>query len=82
MSELVQVGRFEVLPLVDGEGTFATVEEVFPALVGRSEEWWLPIQAVLIRSPEGVVLVDTGLGPQPREFMPDTESRLLHRPSG
>ena len=47
--------------------------------MGRSEEWWLPIQAVLIRSPEGVVLVDTGLGPQPREFMPDTESRLLHQ---
>jgi glyoxylase-like metal-dependent hydrolase (beta-lactamase superfamily II) len=78
MSEPLQVGRFEVLPIVDGEGTFATVAEAFPALSGRTEDWWLPIQAVLIRSPDSFVLVDTGLGPQPREFMPETESHLLH----
>src|SRR5215210_2647277 len=78
-SEPLQVGRFEVLPLLDSEGTFATVEEVFPALAGRGEDWWLPIQAVLIRSPDTVVLVDTGLGPQPRAFMPDVESGLLHQ---
>jgi glyoxylase-like metal-dependent hydrolase (beta-lactamase superfamily II) len=75
----LQVGHFEVLPLLDAEGTFATVEESFPALEGRSEQWWLPFQSVLIRSPDGVVLVDTGLGPLPREFMPDVESQLLHR---
>jgi glyoxylase-like metal-dependent hydrolase (beta-lactamase superfamily II) len=75
----IQVGHFEVLPVVDSEGSFATVEEVFPALEGCGEEWRLPIQAVLIRSPDGVVLVDTGLGPQPRAFMPDTESTLLHQ---
>ena len=74
----LQIGRFEVLPILDGEGTFATVAEAFPALADRTEEWWLPIQAVLIRSPDEIVLVDTGLGPQPREFMPDTESHLLH----
>jgi glyoxylase-like metal-dependent hydrolase (beta-lactamase superfamily II) len=79
MAEPLQVGHFEVLPLLDGEGSFATVEEVFPALEGRSEPWELPIQAVLIRSPDGVVLVDTGLGPQPREFMPEIESTLLHQ---
>lgn len=79
MTEPLHVGHFEVLPLVDAEGSFATVEEVFPALEGRSEPWRLPIQAVLIRSPDGVVLVDTGLGPQPREFMPETESTLLHQ---
>ncbi len=78
MTEPLQVGRFEVLPIVDGEGTFATVAEVFPALVDRTEDWWLPIQAVLIRSPDEIVLVDTGLGPQPREFMPETESHLLY----
>jgi glyoxylase-like metal-dependent hydrolase (beta-lactamase superfamily II) len=77
--EPLQVGHFEVLPLVDAEGSFATMEEVFPALEGRSEAWRLPIQAVLIRSPDGVVLVDTGLGPQPREFMGETESTLLHQ---
>jgi len=78
MTEPLQVGRFEVLPVLDGEGTFATVAEVFPALADRTEDWWLPIQAVLIRSPDEIVLVDTGLGPQPREFMPETESHLLH----
>ena len=77
MTEPLRVGRFAVQPIVDGEGTFATVAEAFPALAGRTEEWRLPIQAVLIRSPDTVVLVDTGLGPQPRDFMPDVESHLL-----
>jgi glyoxylase-like metal-dependent hydrolase (beta-lactamase superfamily II) len=79
MTESFQVGHFEVVPLLDAEGTFATVEEAFPSLAGRTEQWWLPIHAVLIRSPDGVVLVDTGLGPQPRAFMPDAESTLLHQ---
>jgi glyoxylase-like metal-dependent hydrolase (beta-lactamase superfamily II) len=79
VTEPLRVGHFEVSPVVDGEGSFATVEEAFPALEGRSERWQLPIQAVLIRSPDGVVLVDTGLGPQPRDFMPETESTLLHQ---
>jgi glyoxylase-like metal-dependent hydrolase (beta-lactamase superfamily II) len=78
MAEPVRVGRFEVLPLVDGEGTFTTVAKAFPALAERTEDWWLPVQAVLIRSPDGVVLVDTGVGPQPRQFMPEAESHLLH----
>lgn len=78
MSDSLQVGHFEVVPLLDGVGSFASVEEVFPALAGRSEPWELPIQAVLIRSPDSVVLVDTGLGPQPRQFMPEVESQLLH----
>jgi glyoxylase-like metal-dependent hydrolase (beta-lactamase superfamily II) len=79
MAEAVAVGQFELVPLVDAEGTFATVEEAFPSLEGRSERWWLPIQVVLIRSPDGVVLVDTGLGPPPRQFMPDAEATLLHQ---
>ena len=79
MTEPLRVGHFEVVPVLDAEGTFATVEESFPELAGRSEAWWLPFQCVVIRSPDGVVLVDTGLGPLPREFMPDVESRLLHQ---
>ena len=75
----LQVGDFQLVPLVDAEGTFASVEEAFPSLAGRTEQWWLPIQVVLIRSPDGIVLVDTGLGPQPREFMPDAESSLLRQ---
>jgi glyoxylase-like metal-dependent hydrolase (beta-lactamase superfamily II) len=74
----LRVGHFEVTTILDAEGSFATVEEVFPALAGRSEPWRLPIQAVLISSPDGIVLVDTGLGPQPRTFMADAESKLLH----
>jgi glyoxylase-like metal-dependent hydrolase (beta-lactamase superfamily II) len=76
-SEPLRVGRFEVRAIVDGEGTFATVAEAFPALAGRTEDWWLPIQVVLIRSPDVVALVDTGLGPQPRDFMPAAASHLL-----
>ena len=79
MADTLRVGHFELVPLVDAEGTFATVEEAFPSLAGRAEQWWLPIQAVLIRSPDGVVLVDTGLGPPPRDFMPEVESTLLHQ---
>jgi glyoxylase-like metal-dependent hydrolase (beta-lactamase superfamily II) len=79
MPEPLRVGRFELLPLLDAEGTFATVAEVFPALPDRTEDWRLPIQCVLIRSPDAAVLVDTGLGPQPRTFMADVESRLLQQ---
>jgi glyoxylase-like metal-dependent hydrolase (beta-lactamase superfamily II) len=79
MTEPIRVGRFELFPLLDGEGSFATVAEVFPALAERTEPWVLPIQCVLIRSPERVVLVDTGLGPQPRQFLPEVESRLLQQ---
>jgi hypothetical protein len=38
----VSVGRFQVEPLVDAEGSFATVSEVFPA-VDSGERWWLPV---------------------------------------
>ena len=79
MTEPVQVGRFELLQLFDCEGSFATVAEAFPALADRTEAWVLPIHCVLIRSPDRVVLVDTGLGPQPRQFLPEVESRLLQQ---
>lgn len=77
MTDTVRVGRFELRQLFDCEGAFAQVAEVFPALVDRTEPWVVPVHCVLIRSPDGVVLVDTGLGPQPRQFMPEIESRLL-----
>jgi glyoxylase-like metal-dependent hydrolase (beta-lactamase superfamily II) len=79
MTKSLRVGRFEVLPLLDGEGPFATVAEVFPALAERTEPWVLPVHCVLIRAPDRVVLVDTGLGPQPRQFLPDVESHLLQQ---
>jgi glyoxylase-like metal-dependent hydrolase (beta-lactamase superfamily II) len=71
----VKVGAFDVTILVDGEGSFATVGEAFPAL-SSAEEWRLPVTAVLIRGAGMTVLVDTGLGPEPRAFMPGAGARL------
>jgi glyoxylase-like metal-dependent hydrolase (beta-lactamase superfamily II) len=65
-------------PLVDCEGTFATLNEAFPAI--RSDaHWWLPVNCALLRAGETTVLVDTGVGPQPRTFMPDAETTLLEQ---
>jgi glyoxylase-like metal-dependent hydrolase (beta-lactamase superfamily II) len=71
----VRVGAFEVSVLVDGEGSFATVGEAFPAL-DTTEEWRLPVNVVLIRGAGTTVLVDAGLGPEPRTFMPGAGARL------
>jgi len=71
----VRIGAFEISVLVDGEGSFATVGEAFPAL-DSTEEWRLPVNAVLIRGAGSTVLVDTGLGPEPRTFMPGAGARL------
>jgi glyoxylase-like metal-dependent hydrolase (beta-lactamase superfamily II) len=70
----VAAGRFEITPLLDAAGTFATVGQMFP--VESSEPLTLPFHAYLVRGPELVALVDTGLGPLPRDFLPETEGRL------
>jgi glyoxylase-like metal-dependent hydrolase (beta-lactamase superfamily II) len=62
--------------LVDGEGSFATVGEVFPA-VDSNERWWLPFNCVLVRDAGTTLLIDTGIGALPRAFLPESESRLL-----
>ncbi|MDQ2968597.1 MAG: MBL fold metallo-hydrolase [Actinomycetota bacterium] len=67
---------FDVSVLVDAEGSFATIAEAFPALTSR-EDWWLPVNAVLVRGAGTTLLVDAGLGPEPRAFMPDADARLL-----
>jgi hypothetical protein len=72
----LRVGALDVSILVDAEGSFATIAEAFPAL-SSDEEWRLPINAVLIRGGGTTVLVDTGLGPEPRAFMPGAGARLL-----
>jgi hypothetical protein len=56
----VRFGFFDVALLVDGEGSFATMAEVFPALT-LTEPWWLPVNVVLVRTGDTTVLVDTGL---------------------
>jgi glyoxylase-like metal-dependent hydrolase (beta-lactamase superfamily II) len=72
----VRVGTLDVSILTDAEGSFATIAQAFPALES-SEEWWLPVNTILIRGNGTTVLVDTGLGPTPRAFMPDGGARLL-----
>jgi glyoxylase-like metal-dependent hydrolase (beta-lactamase superfamily II) len=72
----LKVGALDIAVLVDAEGSFATIAEAFPAL-DAPEEWRLPINAVLIRGGGATVLVDTGLGPEPRAFMPGAGARLL-----
>lgn len=62
--------------LVDGEGSFATVREAFPA-VDVDGRWWLPFNCVLVRDADHTLLIDTGIGPPPREFVPESEARLL-----
>ncbi|HEY8726854.1 MAG TPA: MBL fold metallo-hydrolase [Gaiellaceae bacterium] len=72
----MRVGALDVSILVDAEGSFATIAEAFPAL-SSDEEWRLPVTAVLIRGGGATLLVDTGLGPEPRAFMLDAGARLL-----
>ncbi len=72
----MKVGAFDISVLVDGEGSFAAVGEAFPSL-DAPERWRLPVNSVLIRGAGTTVLVDTGLGPEPRTFMPGAGARLL-----
>jgi len=72
----VRVGALDVSILVDAEGSFATIAEAFPAL-SSTDEWRIPVNAVLIRGAGRTLLVDTGLGPEPRAFMPGAGARLL-----
>ena len=71
----MRVGALDVSILVDAEGSFATLAEAFPAL-DEPEKWRLPVNAVLIRGAGTTLLVDTGLGPEPRAFMPGAGAQL------
>jgi glyoxylase-like metal-dependent hydrolase (beta-lactamase superfamily II) len=62
--------------LADCEGTFLTLREGFPA-IQTDADWWVPVNCVLLRTGDTTVLVDTGVGPQPRAFLPDVETTLL-----
>jgi glyoxylase-like metal-dependent hydrolase (beta-lactamase superfamily II) len=64
--------------LADCEGTFATLREAFPA-IHSGVDWWIPINCMLFGNGETTVLVDAGVGPQPRAFLPDLETSLLEQ---
>jgi len=63
----------QVLP--DCEGTFATLREAFPA-IHSDMDWWIPVNCALLREGDTTVLVDTGVGPQPRTFLSELETTL------
>jgi glyoxylase-like metal-dependent hydrolase (beta-lactamase superfamily II) len=62
--------------VVDAEGTFATLRQAFPA-IHSDEPWWIPVNVTLLRAEGTTILVDTGVGPKPRPFMPDAGAALL-----
>ena len=62
--------------VADCEGTFATLQEAFPA-VHSDAAWWLPVNVTLLRTDDATILVDTGAGPKPRAFFPHGDARLL-----
>lgn len=64
--------------LADCEGTFATLREAFPA-IHSDMDWWIPVNCALLREGDTTVLVDTGVGPPPRTFMPELETMLLEQ---
>jgi len=75
----IKVGRVEITALTDMEGAFFRLDQIFPgvaqdqwepyvhrypwAFVDR-ETLWGRVGSYVLRSPEGTVLVDTGVGPQ------------------
>ena len=82
---------WEIVPLLDAEGSFATYAEAFPELsdeqieaererwpeLFRADDLWLPFRAFLLRG-ETTIVVDAGLGPPPHGLVPDAVTRLPH----
>jgi glyoxylase-like metal-dependent hydrolase (beta-lactamase superfamily II) len=63
--------------IADCEGSFATVAEAFSPAPADDSPWWVPVNCALLRSGDATVLVDTGIGAKPRQFLPDADARLL-----
>lgn len=75
----IEVGRVEITALTDMEGAFFGLDQIFPGVMhdqwepyvhrypwafADRETLWGRVGAYVLRSPEGTVLVDTGVGPQ------------------
>lgn len=68
----------EIVPLLDAEGSFATLREAFG--VDDDSPWQLPAHAFLVRGDGWTALVDTGLGPPGEEpFLPERQGWLGDR---
>jgi glyoxylase-like metal-dependent hydrolase (beta-lactamase superfamily II) len=86
----LQVGDYELVPLVDTWGTLGGIEELFPGVVPeawapyrtlypelfRGDEWRPPFGCFLVRSVDLTMLIDTGIGPAGGSFLPQAEGRL------
>jgi glyoxylase-like metal-dependent hydrolase (beta-lactamase superfamily II) len=66
----------DVLPLLDAEGSFATVREAFG--LDDDSAWRLPFYAFLVRAGGHTVVVDTGVGAPGGEdpFLPERQGRM------
>ena len=75
----IEVGRVKVTALTDMEGAFFGLDQIFPGVAQEQWEryfhrypWafadhetlWGRVGSYVLRSPEGTILVDTGVGPQ------------------
>ncbi len=65
--------------LSDCEGSFATVREAFPAQSTPTSLVGLPFNCVLVRTDDTTLLIDTGIGPKPRAFLPEPEATSARR---
>jgi hypothetical protein len=75
----IKVGRIEITALTDMEGAFFRLDQIFPGVAHDQWETYVRrypwacadsetllgrVGSYVLRSPEGTVLVDTGVGPQ------------------
>jgi glyoxylase-like metal-dependent hydrolase (beta-lactamase superfamily II) len=71
---VIRAGGFDVVPLRDAEGSFATFREAFG--VDSDEQWVLPFHAYLVRDGTMTAVVDTGVGPPPSDFLDEPQGWL------
>lgn len=69
-----ELGDFEVIALRDADGSFATFREAFG--LDSDEPWPTLFHAYAIRISGRTIVVDTGVGPPPGEFLPERQGRL------
>jgi glyoxylase-like metal-dependent hydrolase (beta-lactamase superfamily II) len=83
------MAEWEIVPLLDTEGSFATYAEAFPELSTaeveaererwpecfRGDDLWLPFRVFLLRG-DRTIVVDAGLGPPPNGLIADATTKL------
>jgi glyoxylase-like metal-dependent hydrolase (beta-lactamase superfamily II) len=86
----VEVGDVRIFALTDAVGTIAAFREAFPAASAELEQlmrkrhpelfagvdWVVTFRPLLVRHPDGAMLVDTGVGPRGGQFLPERQGWL------